>query len=166
MFANIVLEGPKASGKSTIANHFINKHYEYYHSSAETKNDFNYHLELLAYKGKKKIIDRFSIGEMIYPSIYKRKGKLTFEQFLFLMNKRNTLYIILYASNVDTLTKRITKRDFDKDIDFESLVNSNICFTMMAHNLKNCFENVRVFDVSKIDAEEIIKELENEFTKI
>ena len=60
---NIVLEGAKGTGKSTLAKHFIDKGFKYHHSTSQTENDFNYHMDLL--KKDNMIMDRFSLGEMI-----------------------------------------------------------------------------------------------------
>lgn len=161
---NIVLEGPKASGKSTLAQHFISLGYEYFHSSSETENDLKYHLDLL--KGDKRVIDRFSIGEMIYPSIYNREGKLSLPEFLTTMINKDTIYVILFASNINDLLERIELRDYGKKIDYESLRASNSCFKMMARNLKTINKNIKIFDISKTNIEDIIKEIEDELRNI
>lgn len=161
---NIVLEGPKASGKSTLAKHFILLGYEYFHSSSETENDLKYHLDLL--EGDKRVIDRFSVGEMIYPSIYNREGKLSLPEFLTTMTNQDTIYVILFASNINDLFERIELRDYGKKIDYKSLRASNSCFKMMAHNLKTVNKNIKTFDISKTDIENIIKEIEDELRNI
>lgn len=154
---NFVLEGPKSSGKSTIAKFFIDNGYEYFHSTNETENDFDYHFSLLKDKNKR-IIDRFSIGEMIYPTIYDRESKLNFSDFYFTMIMPNTVYIILYASDVDELIERIFERDSGKkEIEVDVLIESNKLFEFMAKSLKG--KNILSFDVCKYSSDDIIKEL-------
>lgn len=161
---NIVLEGPKASGKSTLAQHFISLGYEYFHSSSETENDLEYHLDLL--RGDKRVIDRFSVGEMIYPSVYNREGKLSLPEFITTMINQDTIYVILFASNINDLFERIELRDYAKKIDYKSLRASNSCFKMMAKNAKTVNKNIKAFDISKTDIEDIIKEIEDELRNI
>lgn len=156
---NLILEGPKASGKSTIAKHYIDVGYKYFHSNAETKNDLDYHMSLL--NGDKRVIDRFSVGEIIYPTFYKREGKLNEEEFMETISDENTIYVILYSSDLKTLEDRIVKRDKGKHIDFEELKYSNKNFELVANKLKN-YKNILIFDVTKYDAEYICKEINYE----
>lgn len=165
---NIILEGPKGTGKSTISSYFKSKGYDYFHSSSETKNDLDYHMDLL--KGDRRIIDRFSIGEMIYPIIYKRKGMLTSQEFYETMTDDNSLYIVLYASNIDLLLDRVSKRD-NVNIsvkDAENIITSNEMFRQIIVYLTLLFleddtvelNHIMIFDVSKYESDEIILKIE------
>lgn len=157
---NIVLEGPKASGKSTISNHFRNKGYEYFHSSASTKNDLDYHLNLLENKKKvNRVIDRFAVGEMIYPVIYDREPKMDWIKFVLTMMDRNTVYVILYSSDVEILMNRILERGrFTDDEEREMVRKSNEGFELIGKNF--AYSNVLCFDITKISTKEIIKQVE------
>ena len=64
---NIILEGPKASGKTTLAELLKKEGYGRVHLDADTKNDYDFHLELLE-DNDKTVFDRFSIGEIVYPA--------------------------------------------------------------------------------------------------
>lgn len=155
---NIVLEGCKASGKSTVASHFVNKGYEYFHSSSKTKNDLDYHLGLLDYDNR--VIDRFSVGEMIYPTIYNRDGKLDWIQFSRTMNDRNTIYVILYASDINFILDRITTRGRETyDENYQFIKKSNELFKFIGQNFKNR-KNILLFDVCKYEPKEIIRKVE------
>lgn len=169
---NIVLEGPKSSGKSTISDHFAKKGFKYFHSSSETDNDLNYHMELLfqnkrIFKGlecENRVIDRFSVGEMIYPSIYQRKGKLDWNAFAYTMSSINTIYVILYSSDINLLINRINKRGRNtEDEQIEYIKKSNEMFEFIGKNFNN--ENILVLDVAKHSTKEIIEKIEERFYK-
>lgn len=159
---NIVLEGPKGSGKSTISDHFVKKGFEYFHSSAETENDFLYHCELLSdriFDDEKRVIDRFSVGEMIYPSIYERVNKLDWLEFIVTMSHPDTVYVILYSSDIDFLINRIFDRGREtSDENIEFIKKSNDMFKMIGNNFNE--KNILLIDVSKTTSEEIIKQIE------
>lgn len=161
---NIVLEGPKACGKGRIASYFKNEGYEYFHSDSNSENDLNYHMNLLS--GNKRIIDRFSLGEMIYPIVFDRDGKLNIFEFLETISDKNTLYIIMYASDYRLLIDRIDYRNREKE-DFNiygQVIESNRYFEKLAKTLNN-FNNVLVFDVCKTNSENIIKIIKEQVDK-
>lgn len=153
---NIVLEGPKACGKGTIANYFKNEGYEYFHSDNNSENDLNYHMNLLS--GNKKIIDRFSLGEMIYPIIFNRDGKLNIFEFFETISDKNTLYVVMYASDYRLLIDRIDYRNREKEgfNIYGQVIESNRYFEKLAKTLSS-FNNVLIFDVCKINSENIVK---------
>ena len=45
------------------------------HSSSETKNDLEYHINILNYEFPT-VYDRFNLGEIVYPLVYNRERKL------------------------------------------------------------------------------------------
>ena len=108
----IVLDGPDACGKSTLAEFLANKYgLTYEHMSSKNKNDFQEHYEL--YSRDNIIIDRAQGGERVYPYIFNRPSKLTDEELdrLFkYMIKRNVIYVVMYASDTDLLKKRLDVR--------------------------------------------------------
>ena len=71
MFNKFVIEGPDGAGKSTLVNYIIDKYKtEMVHSSSETKNDFDYHNDLLN-NDEAIVYDRFNMGEIVYPTVYR-----------------------------------------------------------------------------------------------
>lgn len=161
---NIVLEGPKASGKSTIAKHFINEGYAYFHSTSKTENDFNYHRDLLMNQNNR-VIDRFSVGEMIYPTLYDRDGKLDWMTYFLTMNDKNTIYVILYSSSDYILIDRLYNRDGESYLkDASVLVESNMLFKFMSKTIKN--ENILSFDISQTSTKQIIERIEEKINEL
>ena len=109
---NIIIEGPDATGKTTLTNKLIKKYnMKSTHLSSDTKNDFDFHDKLLDKNNY--VYDRFFMGELVYPKLYNRKPKLTFNETLKLMNKiveNNDIFIVFYASDIKTLKNRIKER--------------------------------------------------------
>lgn len=168
---NIVLEGAKGTGKSTIAKHFIEKGYEYFHSSNKTENDRKYHLDLL--DGDKRVIDRFSLGEMIYPTIYGRESKINDKDLVDTFSDPNTLYFVLFSSDSDLLIDRIKNRNEEKDynLNFEHVLESNDNFRFSKHFFARyskyniILNNIHYADVSKLTSKEIINFIEGALDK-
>ena len=110
---NIIIEGPDATGKTTLAEKIKAKYpfMQYVHSTASTPNDYDYHSNLLA--ACNGIYDRFFMGELVYPEIYGRPAKMTVAEARQLMNEimaNNDIFIVMYASNLNTLKERLVAR--------------------------------------------------------
>lgn len=118
-----------------------------------------YHVDLVMDKNKR-VIDRFSVGEMIYPVLYGRKGKLEWFDFELTMSVPNTFYVILYSSKDNELFNRINLRSEEKDINlnYDLVEKSNKLFEFIGKTVEN--KNVLVFDITKISSKEIISKLE------
>ena len=108
----------------------------------------------------KRVIDRFSVGEMIYPVLYGRKGKLEWFDFELTISVPNTFYVILYSSKDNELFNRINLRSEEKDIDlnYDLVEKSNKLFEFIGKTVEN--KNVLVFDITKISSKGIISKLE------
>ena len=71
-------------GKSTLAKYLANKfNLEILHSSSETKNDLDYHIELI--EKDNIVLDRANLGEIVYPLIYGREPKMTLDEQAYFM---------------------------------------------------------------------------------
>ena len=81
-------------------------------STSKTRNTFEYHLDLLDYQ-QNTVFDRFHFGEMIYPHIYNREGKLTDEDFDYLNQRiidNNDLLIVFTCSDMNIINERLKAR--------------------------------------------------------
>lgn len=165
---NIVLEGAKGTGKSTLAKHFIDKGFDYHHSTSQTKNDFNYHMDLL--KKDNMILDRFSLGEIIYPKVYDRKGKINLKEFAETFSDENTIYVILFTEDGYDyiLDERVTDRDGDLTVaQADNLYYSAGKFRTAAEFLREFGgENVLVFDIAFTPSSRIIDHIEMAIAKL
>ena len=166
----IILEGAKGTGKTTLSKALEKKGFKVFHSSSETKNDLDYHLNLLEQDGDC-VLDRFSIGEVIYPFLYSRVPKITLEQMEQTLRKTNSkgedvVTIILFSSNPHQLISRVLLRDggMPKGISLDSIKKSNDLFEFLGDNLIfNKENNVELFDVSVMSTEDIMEVLEIEY---
>lgn len=151
---NIIIEGPEASGKTTLAKTIMDRYpyFEYNHATSTTPNDYKYHKELLD-KGFS-ICDRFCIGELIYPKIYNRQPKLNTLEAHNLFNQcklNNDIFIILYTSDIDILKDRLISRGEYKYLD--EIETQNRWFLSYAWNFStNDYDRYFVVDISKPNA--------------
>lgn len=112
--AKIYIDGPDASGKSTIAQKFIELYpnWDQIHLDASTPNDYIFHYDCIK-RPEFLVYDRFMVSEMIYSIIYKRPCKLNYDRFMELWNDimlSGSMYIILYTSDTSILRKRLLER--------------------------------------------------------
>ena len=149
---NVILEGIDAAGKTTLANKLKQKYgMKIINSTSKTRNTLEYHLDLLDYQ-QNTVFDRFHFGEVIYPTIYKRDGKLTYDEWN-TINKRiidnNDLLIIFISSDLSIINKRLQDRGEDDFIPTMELQNE--LFMQYAHEFKTNFryKNFYIIDVAK-----------------
>lgn len=168
MFGHIIVDGPDAVGKTTLANYIKNKYdFNIIHSDATNDNDFNYHHELI-YKPEHNFYDRFMAGEYVYPKIYNRKSKLNWSDFTDICNDiidTNSLYIIINCSNKDILLDRLAKRgEFDYFKEMDEQVD---LFRVFAHILEKPFfenyDNFRYVDISEPGSYDYLYKLVDDF---
>lgn len=119
---NIIISGLDGCGKTTLAEKLKNKYnMKIIHSTASTKNDYGYHIDLLDYQDNT-IFDRFHTGERIFPFIttdrYKdRAPKISLEEFDNITKRiidNNDLYIIFVTTDLNIINERLIERgEFD-----------------------------------------------------
>lgn len=148
---NIILEGPDAVGKTTLAEKlstYTNMNIVHFPSATAQE-----HLDALN-KGNT-IFDRFHIGELVYPKIYNREPKLDFDE----ANKKimksivnnGDIIVIFITSNLDILRERLIER---KEFNYlDEIEQQNILFTKYAW----CFDaweydNLYIVDIAEKDA--------------
>ena len=152
---NVIIEGPDATGKTTLANYLIEKYgMEYRHLDATTPNDLQFHSGLL---DKDNVVyDRFMCGEIVYPEIYHRPPKMTFEEVCQVMKKivdNNDTFVILYASDINVLKERLIERgelDYLKEIEQQNELFVRVIYALQAFEYKN-FIAVDVSDVNNYE---------------
>lgn len=147
----VCIEGPDGAGKSTLVNYLVEKGMTKIHSNSETKNDLDYHLSLLDEDGV--VLDRANLGEIVYPAIYNREPKMSWDDQIDFMNAcmdRKVLYIIFYASNFETLKERLFKRGDTEQV-LENAEKINLAFRILAEEFSALYDNVFALDISKVD---------------
>ncbi len=140
---NIILEGPDATGKSTLAEKLKKKFgMNIINSTSKTRNDFHYHIDLLDYQDNT-VFDRFHVGEMVYPDIYGRDGKLSDQDFLKITTRiieNNDLLIVFYCSDINVLKERLIERgelNYLEEIDLQNKLFMKWIYVINAYEYKN-----------------------------
>ena len=114
-----VLEGCDGAGKTTMAKQ-LSKVFDIpiIHSTAETKNDYMYHLELLQkHKETGAVFDRFCYGDFVYAPLFNREPKMSkaeldrLEKVMINMN----VMVIYVTANVPELQMRLKVRGDETD---------------------------------------------------
>lgn len=151
---NVILEGPDATGKSTLAEKLKKKYgMKIINSTSKTRNDLAYHIDLLDYQSNT-VFDRFHVGEMVYPDVYGREGKLSDQDFLKIttrITENNDLFIVFYASDISVLKERLIKRnelDYLDEIEMQNKLFMKWIYVINAYEYKNFI----AVDVSKTSA--------------
>ena len=148
---NVILEGLDAAGKTTLAEKLRDKFgMSILHSTAETRNDLYYHLDLLDYRTNT-VFDRFHVGEFVYPKVYGRKAKMNNKE-LEEVEKRiidnNDLFIIFIASKMDIINERLIARGENDYL--AEMADQNKWFRKYAKKFeKYGYKNFYVIDVAK-----------------
>ena len=143
---NIIIEGTDGVGKTTLAKNLASAYgYNYFHSSSKTPNDYQYHFSLLD-SDDKVVLDRFHIGELIYPILFDRDSKLTVESATMLSRMDDTLTIILYSSSDEFIINRIVERGDAEDM--KVVIAANKMFQMIGQFLELLGVEVMMIDVS------------------
>ncbi len=147
---NVILEGLDAAGKTTLAEKLRDKYgMSILHSTAKTRNDLFYHLDLLDYRTNT-VFDRFHVGEYVYPKVYKRDVKIDDEGFVQIERRiidNNDMFIIFIASDMDIVNKRLIVRD-EKEY-LKEMAAQNKWFTKYAEKFKKYnYKNFYVIDVA------------------
>lgn len=151
---NVILEGPDAVGKTTLAEKLRNKYkMSIHHSTTKTRNDLGYHLDLLDYR-ENTVFDRFHVGEFVYPKVYNREPKLNDNDFE-IINKRiidnNDMFIIFITSDMSIINERLIARgenDYLVEMDAQ-----NTLFTEFANRFKKYnYKNFYIIDIAEPNA--------------
>lgn len=166
---NIILEGPDAVGKSTLAEKLKIKYgMDVINSTSKTRNDFTYHIDLLDYHDNT-VFDRFHIGEMVYPEIYNRPGKLTSDEFIEITKRivdNNDMLIVFYTTNIELLKDRLIERgelNYLQEIEQQNKLFLKWCYVV---NVFDEYPYIKFVDVSKKNAyEDLDKWIDDNFDR-
>lgn len=126
----VILEGPDGIGKSTLANYLCEKYnLKIIHSSNKTENTLDYHNKLI--ESDNIVLDRANLGEVVYPIVFNRKPKMTWEEQLDFINNFDGIYIIFYASDFNDLKTRLFSRGDTEDV-LNNAKEINSLYTLLA----------------------------------
>lgn len=157
---NIIIEGPDAVGKTTLAEKLKAKYgMNVIHLTSHTRNDYEMHIDLLDHC-ENTVFDRFHIGEMVYPIIYQRPGKLTSDEFIKITKRiidNNDLLIVMCTKDLDVLKKRLIERGEENYL--KEIEQQNEQFIRHAWVIDAMeYYNFKVVDISEENAYEKLDE--------
>jgi len=153
---NIILEGIDGSGKSTLAQKLITNYdfIDIVHSGKDEATGIDYFIESIENKDKC-IFDRFHLSEEIFPIIYKRTPRLSFDEYE-KINKclinNNLYYIVFICSDMSIIEERLRERD---ELYYMKEMNAqNTLFSMYAETFKNTYNysNFYIIDIAELNA--------------
>ena len=166
---NVILEGPEAVGKTTLAEKLRDKYkMTIHHSTSKTRNDLGYHLDLLDYR-KDTVFDRFHVGETVYPVVYKRDPQIADNEFEIIEKRiidNNDMFIIFYTSDLSIVNERLTARGEDSFIPLMELQNDLFRDYADSFEKKYNYKNFYAIDIAKPNAyDELDKWIEVHYGK-
>ena len=142
---NVILEGLDAAGKTTLAEKLRDKFgMNIIHSTSKTRNDLNYHLDLLDYQNNT-VFDRFSVGEFVYPKIYGRDPKIADDEFKIIEKRiidNNDLFIIFITSNMNIINERLIARNEYEYL--KEMNDQNILFSEYAKKFRDKYRDYKI----------------------
>lgn len=151
--AKIYIDGPDATGKSTLTSRYVDSYDSAFrHLDASDPNDYEFHHNLIE-SPEMTVFDRFMISEVIYSTIYKRPCKLNIDELWTLWNQimmSQSLYIILYTSDMSILEERLKERG---ELDYLDEINQqNDLFKYWGRMLNSWgYENFHLLDIADPD---------------
>lgn len=120
------------------------------HSSSETQNDLQYHLDLL--EENNIVLDRYNLGEFAYPLAYARQPKLMWKDQTHIFNtcgSLNAIYIIMFSSDLSVLTERLSQRG-DTKLVLSNIKALNELYMMASYYLSKKYNNIYGMDMAYI----------------
>ena len=143
---NVILEGLDAAGKTTLAEKLRDKYgMRILHSTTKTRNDLNYHIDLLDYQ-QNTVFDRFHVGEVVYPQIYSRDPKIADNEFEIIEKRiidNNDMFIIFVTSDMSIINERLIARGEENYL--AEMDDQNKLFTKYSSEFKSKYPNYKNF---------------------
>lgn len=154
----IILEGCDCTGKTTLAKKLCEK-YKLMYNHVTSKDPNNYEYYLTTMKIDNTLWDRHLLGEMIYPTVYNRKGNLDLDLLTDLINKanENKVVILVLTEDDEEIIRRINaERPLEDNQTRKNIHFINSTFVKLAKKF-----NLPLIKTSKLSFEDICEVIEN-----
>ena len=153
---NIILEGIDASGKSTLAQKLIDNYSftDIIHSGKNEATGIDYFIDSIKEKDNC-IFDRFHLSEEIFPIIYKRLPRISFDEYEKINNylvENNVYYVVFVCSDMSIIEERLRERD---ELYYMKEMNAqNKLFNMYAKEFKQmyAYDNFYIIDIAETNS--------------
>jgi thymidylate kinase len=151
----IVIEGADGTGKTTLSKNLARTYgIDRLNINRYDPNTFNFYLETL--NKTNVVFDRHFVGEMVYPEVFNRKGKLETLDFEWLLNycrEKGIPIIILYTD--EHILKQRQKLDEYPEV-LNNIIEINRKFIEIGEKYQ-----IPLIDVEKVNYEEICELIES-----
>ena len=157
MGQKIILEGADGTGKTTLARIFANEYgLDYCHCTASDPGDYDFYLNTI--RKDNVVWDRHTIGELIYPQVFDRPGKIGIEdaRLVLAYAREQGAKIFVLTAQMDVIRDRLNKRGGEHEKIMEKIEFINNEFIFYA----NAF-SVPLIDTSKLTLSEIFNLVNN-----
>ena len=153
---NIILEGIDASGKSTLAQKLIDNYSftNIVHSGKNEATGIDYFINSIKEKDNC-IFDRFHLSEEIFPIIYKRLPRISFDEYEKIneyLIEHNVFYVVFICSDMSIIEERLRERD---ELYYMKEMNAqNSLFSMYSQEFKTRFNysNFYIIDIAETNS--------------
>lgn len=151
----IILEGCDGTGKTTLAKKLQERYgIDYVHINRQDPTSYEFYSQTL---GKTDIIwDRHFVGEMIYPTVFKRKPNLRmadFENLLAKAKEQNIVILILTAGEEQLIASSKKRPEYEEVV--KNLITINGQFIAIAD-----IYQIPLINVFEMTFDEIVKIIE------
>lgn len=152
----IILEGADLTGKSTLAKELANKlDLSYIHVVRKDLHTFSFYIHSMFKEDV--VFDRHFIGEMIYPTLFNRKGNLDKDSFKAIYNNAIQLgyKIFICYEDEDELERRLRLNSNEPEDVKETLFEANRMFKHIAKQYN--IQLIKVSDYLDEDKKDLTK---------
>lgn len=154
----VIIEGAEGTGKSTLAAALAEKHgLDVCHCGRDDPGDYEFYLHTS--RKENCVWDRHTIGELIYPKVFNRPGRLNAEDCHLVIWKYQVSggKAVVLTAPTDTIMERLATRGEKRNhLTREMVEEIDRDFRWFANTMR-----VPVIDTSKHSVDEIVKMIEN-----
>lgn len=155
----IILEGCDGTGKTTLANLLAEKYgMDVCHCTHKDPADYEFYKQTL--RKENVIWDRHTLGELIYPNIFKRRAQIGAEDARLLMHyaKEEKVKVFVLTCNVTEIWRRLDRRGNENRKIYENVPYIDEQFKFYAKQF-----GIPIIDTSKMTLKEIYNIISKDF---
>lgn len=155
----IIIEGCDGTGKTTLVKMLAARYgFDVCHCTGDDPKDFEFYKQTA--RKMKTIWDRHTIGELIYPTVFNRKGQISTEDARIILSyaQENDGKVLVLTAADDVIKKRLTDRGDEDERIIKNIHYINSQFVYYADVF-----NIPIIDTSEAKISEIFDLLETPY---